>query len=158
MAESTELPETDLNDWIIESAGAFADDEFIQAETKRASSIAGTTQYEVDRRLRHALPLEGPGHARAMVENCVGAEPALILLFEAQRLKMVVERLRDLEAEVATPEQLLAYGEHVNRRFAEAIAEIALDAELTASKPREPSPSGNRKARRAAKANGRKLH
>lgn len=92
--------------------------------------------------------LEGAGHAKAMAERCVGAEPALVALFEAQRLRMIVARLHELEAEGATPEQLLAYGEHVNRRFAEAVAEIELDAEVTAAAPPKMSPPGNRKARR----------
>lgn len=102
--------------------------------------------------------LEGAGHARAMVEKCVSAEPTLVLMFEAQRLKMIVERLRELEAKGATPNQLLAYGEHVNRRFAEAVAEIGLEADLAAPKPPKPSPFGNRTARRAAKMKGSSRH
>lgn len=98
--------------------------------------------------------LEGAGHARAMVENCVGAEPALVALFEAQRLNMIAERLRELEGGGASPDQLLAFGEHVNKRFAEAIAEIVLDAELTTAAPARPLPPGNRKARRVGKAKG----
>lgn len=102
--------------------------------------------------------LEGAGHARAMVENCASAEPALIVLFEAQRHRMIVERLRELEADGATPEHLLAYGEHVNRRFAEALAEFTLDAKLTAKSAAHASPLETRKARRATRAKRRGLH
>ena len=100
--------------------------------------------------------LEGAGHAKAMVQNCVGAEPALVAIFEVQRLKLIVERMRELEEQGANNDQLATYGEAVNRRFSEAVAEIVLDARLaTAAAPEPSSPPGNRKARRAAAAKGR---
>ncbi|MFC5392840.1 hypothetical protein [Bosea vestrisii] len=97
--------------------------------------------------------LEGAGHAKAMYQNCLGAEPAVVALFEVERLKLIVERMAALHADGATPENLAAYGEAVNRRFAEAVAEIALDARLAAASP-PPSPAGTRKAGRAAKVKG----
>ncbi|MFC5421033.1 hypothetical protein ACFPOB_15860 [Bosea eneae] len=95
--------------------------------------------------------LEGAGHAKAMFANCLGAEPAVVALFEVERLKLIVERMAALHADGATPDDLAAYGEAVNRRFAEAVAEIALDARLAAASPPPAPPPGNRKARRAAR-------
>ncbi|MBR3190444.1 hypothetical protein [Bosea sp. (in: a-proteobacteria)] len=95
--------------------------------------------------------LEGAGHAKAMYQNCLGAEPAVVALFEVERLKLIVERMTALHADGASPDDLAAYGEAVNRRFAEAVAEIALDARLAAAASPEPSPPGNLKARLTAR-------
>ncbi|WP_156410267.1 hypothetical protein [Bosea sp. Root381] len=96
--------------------------------------------------------LEGAGHARAMMENGIGAEPVVVALFEVERLRLIMERMRQLQSEGAGPDALAVYGEHVNRRFAEAVAEIALDMRLAAvaPAPAEPSPP-ERKTKRAAR-------